>query len=55
MGFLSDLFGRCRQREMDALTNPISAMTLREFVIADDDPAHLKHYFRFFGSRSPML
>jgi hypothetical protein len=46
MGFLSDLFGGRRQREIDALLNPINGMTLREFAIADDDPAYLKHFFR---------
>ena len=50
MGFLSDLFGGRRQREIDALLNPISAMTLREFAIADDDPEYLEHYFRFTNS-----
>jgi len=47
MGFFSDRFGGRRQRDIEALLNPISGMKLQEFVIADDDPAHLKHYFRY--------
>lgn len=52
MGFLSDLFGGARKKDIEALLNPISAMTLREFVIADDDPDYLKHYFRYTNRES---
>lgn len=47
MGLFSDLFGGRRKREIDALLNPVSAMTLREFAVADDDPRHIKHYIRY--------
>jgi len=38
MGFFSDLFSGRRQREIDALLNPVNGMTLQEFTIADDNP-----------------
>jgi hypothetical protein len=44
MGFWSSLFGGA---DIENLLNPISGMKMREFVIADDDPGYLKHYFRF--------
>jgi hypothetical protein len=43
MGLFSSLFGG----GIEDLLNPISRMKRREFVIADDDPGYLKHYFRF--------
>jgi hypothetical protein len=46
MGLFSNLFGR-RDREIAELMNPVLGMKLQEFVIADDDPNYLKHYFKF--------
>jgi hypothetical protein len=46
MGLFSNLFNR-RDREIAELMNPLLAMKLREFVIADDDPNYVKHYFKF--------
>lgn len=47
MGFFSDLFNRRQLRFLDDLANPLVRMKMREFVIADDDPVYMKHYFRF--------
>ncbi len=46
MGLFGDLFNR-RDREIAELMNPVLAMKLREFVLVDDDPSYVKHYFKF--------
>jgi hypothetical protein len=46
MGLFDSLFNR-RDREIQELMNPALAMKLREFVIVDDDPNYVKHYFKF--------
>ncbi len=46
MGLFDNLFGR-RDREIAELMNPLLAMKLKEFVIADDNTDYVKHYFRF--------
>lgn len=46
MGLFDRLFG-WRDRDFREAMNPLPGMKLRDFVIVDDDPAYLKHYFRF--------
>ena len=46
MGLFDNLFGR-RDREIAELMNPLLALKLKEFVIADDNTDYVKHYFRF--------
>jgi hypothetical protein len=46
MGLFDSLFNR-RDREIRQLMNPALAMKLREFIIVDDDPNYVKHYFKF--------
>jgi hypothetical protein len=46
MGFFSDLFNRGNHR-VETLLNPLLGMKLQQFVIADDDPVYMKHYFQF--------
>jgi hypothetical protein len=48
MGLFDSLFNR-RDRELRELMNPALAMELREFVIVDDDPNYVKHYFKFWN------
>lgn len=45
MGLFDSLFNR-RDREIRELMNPLLGMKLREFVIVDDDPKYVKHYFK---------
>ncbi len=45
MGLFNFFFRR--DREIAEAMNPLLAMKLKEFVIADDDAAYLRHYFRF--------
>jgi hypothetical protein len=51
MGLFDSFFNR-RDRELRELMNPLLAMTLKEFVVANDDTGHLKHYFRFRNKES---
>jgi len=46
MGLFDSLFGR-RDREIAELMNPVLGMKLIEFVISNDDPNYVKHYFKF--------